>query len=106
MPSSVNRLFLIDSSFAKKSHLSRIQWFEELGQVKNNPGSSTIRAPLICSIRGFVAIPPCAEKPPDHLSAASTGWHGTTGANGFLPRACPTARPYPALPGAQQRRHS
>ncbi len=33
MPSSVNRLFLIDSSFAKKSHLSRIQWFEELGQV-------------------------------------------------------------------------
>jgi hypothetical protein len=45
MPSSVNRLFLIDSSFAKKSHLSRIQWFEELGQVMRAAAPERGRAP-------------------------------------------------------------
>ncbi len=52
MPSSVNRLFLIDSSFAKKSHLSRIQWFEELGQVRSKTTQGELR-----SGKGWLATP-------------------------------------------------
>src|SRR5690606_3658640 len=41
--SSVNRLFLIGSSFSMKSHLSRNYWSEELGQVTGAGGAAAER---------------------------------------------------------------
>ena len=48
--------------------------------------------------RCFVLTPKAAEKPPSLPPAASTRWQGTTIANGFRPRACPTARAASRLP--------
>jgi hypothetical protein len=74
MPSSVNRLFLIDSSFAKKSHLSRIQWFEELGQVMASAFDSLMRRGFDAGreLASTSAASPLDRNPPSHLRAVGS----------------------------------
>ena len=55
-------------------------------------------APSIASMRRFVSIPPCAEKPPNPPSAASTRWQGTTIGNGLRAERAPTAWAAPRSP--------
>src|SRR5690606_2705436 len=77
--SSVNRLFLIGSSFAKKSHLSRIQWAEELGQVMRT--GRALRVPRERTRgRGKSFVTPeilISERPPTVEGRAIPGhWEG------------------------------
>ena len=76
---------------------------EELEEAHPNIASDVFsigQAPSISSSRCFVTRPPGAEKPPIFRPAARIRWHGTIGANGFLPSAWPTARAAPGLPSA------
>src|SRR5690606_6561580 len=97
--SSVNRLFLIGSSFAKKSHLSRIQWAEELGQVRVPVADPLWQGP-VCPHRDWRAS---ARRPFRNARASrSIGGRGAPGgfrrARGYtvwpwsIPPTCPAMR--------------
>ena len=88
------------SSLLRASRRCTACRFPRPDRIQNSEAIPFGRAPSMPSMRSLVSAPPPAEKPPGLLPAASTRWHGTTGAKGLWPMACPTARDSPLSPSS------